>query len=66
LEQRLVASFGQGYQVKMTQEPVAAQAAEALSGGLFSATEAGTAAAGRSARADEPFYVAFTISQGGA
>ncbi|MDX2144087.1 MAG: hypothetical protein SFV19_12080 [Rhodospirillaceae bacterium] len=64
LEQRLTASFAQGYQVKMTQEPVAAQAAENLTGGLFATAAAGEAMAGQSARTDEPFYVAFTITEG--
>jgi hypothetical protein len=64
LEQRLVTSFGAGFAVKMTQEPVAAQASENLAGGLFSTAAAGEASLSQSARTDEPFFVGFTITTG--
>ena len=61
IEQRLKAGFGAGYTVAMTQEPVGAQAAESLTGGLFSAADSSATAGLRS---DEPFYAAFSIEKG--
>ncbi len=61
LETRLNASFGKGFSVVMTLEPVAAQAAKDLKGGL-STSEAGGGGQER-ARPDEPFYTEFRISK---
>lgn len=65
LEQRLADSFGQGFMVRLTKEPVAAQASEALTGGLFGSGATTEVAAGRTTRSDEPFYIEFVISSGG-
>lgn len=64
LEQRLIDSFGKDYTIAMTKEPVAAQASEALTGGLFTTTEASTSQAATSMRSDEPFYIEFVVSKG--
>jgi|GEM_PF-1261136 len=64
LEQRLVQNFGADYTVKLTKEPVAAQATEALTGGLFGTAAAGEVSSTRSLRSDEPFYIEFSIVSG--
>lgn len=61
LERRLVERFGQGYRVRMTKEPVSAQASEELSGGLESSADATTAEVVR----DERFFADYEIIQGG-
>ncbi|MBL8642495.1 MAG: hypothetical protein JNK21_01070 [Rhodospirillaceae bacterium] len=65
LQQRLANSFGKDYTVTVVKEPVAAQASEVLTGGLFgaSANEAAVSQ-GTSARSDEPFYIEFLIAKG--
>lgn len=65
LERRLTTEFGKGFNVVMTKEPVAAQASEALSGGLMGVEGTGEMAGTQMARSDEPFYVEFSISSGG-
>jgi hypothetical protein len=64
LEQRLVAEMGKDYTVKMTREPVAAQATEALTGGLGGSSATGELAAVKTR--DEPFFVDFLIASAGA
>jgi hypothetical protein len=63
LNDRLVASFGKGYTVKMTKEPVAAQATESLAGSLLT-SEANAASASR-APSEEHFFVEFLITKAG-
>lgn len=65
IQSRLSKGFGDGFRIEMIREPVAAQAAENLTGGLGTTTEAGAVAA-TSARLDEPFYVEFRITKGAA
>ena len=61
LERRLADKFGKGYQVKMTREPVAAQASAALSGGLASSADL----SGDSGPRDERFFADYQITGGG-
>ncbi|MCB2108601.1 MAG: hypothetical protein KDE14_12920 [Rhodobacteraceae bacterium] len=63
IRQRLVDQFNKGYQVELSKEPVAAQAASNLSGGLFDSA-AITDAEGNAIRSDEPFYAEFVITRG--
>jgi hypothetical protein len=67
MQQRLADSFGKEYAITMTKEPVAAQAAQALMGGLFGTanSEVSASSTGTSARSDEPFYIEFSILKGG-
>ena len=67
LETRVRENFAEGYEVEMTLEPVAAQAEEGLSGGLFSDDlddgSGGQTAA--SAQEAEAFYTGFRIARTG-
>ncbi|TAK99534.1 MAG: hypothetical protein EPO08_16025 [Rhodospirillaceae bacterium] len=66
LEARLNAGFGKGHTVKMTKEPVAAQASQALTGNLFSseANATDSSSQGNVSR-DEHFFVEFQITKAG-
>jgi hypothetical protein len=59
LEGRLNTQLGKSFSVKMVKEPVAAQSATALSGGLFTAEAADNTDQGR----DEQFFVEFEIAK---
>lgn len=65
LEERLIENFEDGFEVEMTVEPVAAQAEEGFSGGLFDDEGGGSSASGTAGRADEPFYTEFRIARVG-
>ena len=58
LNQRLTASFGPDYKVTMTKEPVGAQAAQELSGGIGRGSELGAASA-----AAEVFYASYRVEK---
>jgi len=65
LQDRLNAGFGKGHTVKMTKEPVAAQASQAMTASLFS-TEANAADSSQGAVSrDEHFFVEFQITKAG-
>ncbi len=66
LEKRFGEVFGKEFAVKMTKEPVAAQAATALAGGLFKESTEGEVSTSGSSRTDEPFYIEMLITRGGA
>jgi hypothetical protein len=62
LEGRLAANLGKDYTVKMTKEPVAAQAAEALTGNLMNSESSQQGLS--SIRSEEPFRIEFTLTKG--
>ena len=66
LQERLNTGFGKNHTVKMTEEPVAAQASQALTGNLFSseANAPRTAPSQGGTSRDEHFFVEFQITEG--
>ena len=60
IEQRLVASFGKDYVVKMTREPIGARANENFQGGLSR-----DAPIAETARTDERFYATYLVTKAG-
>ena len=60
IEQRLIASLGKDYVVKMTREPIGAKATESFQGGLTRDAPVADAA-----RSDERFYATYVVAKAG-